>query len=67
VGEKPWGSTVVGNEEADRKAKMEVWMGERMCRPDIVTPAASDRPSPYIRNRQHISSGQGPRYGASRT
>jgi len=30
---------VPGNEEADRKATMEVWMGERMCRPDIVTPA----------------------------
>jgi len=30
---------VAGNEEADRKAKMDVWMKERMCRPDIVTPA----------------------------
>jgi len=28
---------IAGNEEADTKAKMEVWMGERMCRPDIVT------------------------------
>ena len=27
---------VAGNEEADRKAKMEVKMGERMCRPDII-------------------------------
>jgi len=32
-------SGVVGNEEADVRARMEVWMGERMHWPDIVTPA----------------------------
>ena len=30
---------VEGNEQADRIAKEGVWMGERMHRPDIVTPA----------------------------
>ena len=30
---------VEGNEKADRRAKEEVWMGERMHKPDIVTPA----------------------------
>jgi len=29
---------MVSNEEVDRSAKREVWLGERMCRPDIVTP-----------------------------
>jgi len=42
-------------------------MWERMCRPDIVTPAgirqAFPNPHKYIRNRQHMPSGQGPRYG----
>jgi len=32
-------SGVGGNEEADGRAKREVWMGERMHWPDIVTPA----------------------------
>jgi len=29
---------VAGNEEADQMAKREVWMGERMHLPEIVTP-----------------------------
>jgi len=30
---------VAGNEEADRRAEMEVEMGGRMHQPDITTPA----------------------------
>jgi len=30
---------VEGNEQADERAKQEVWIGERMHWPDIVTPA----------------------------
>ena len=37
MGERPYG--IRGNGEADARAKKEVWMGQRMLKPDIVTPA----------------------------
>ena len=37
------------NEAPDSKAKREVWMGERMHWPDIVTPAGLPRCTPKHR------------------
>jgi len=39
-------SEIGGNEAADRRAKMETWMGERMHLPDIATPAGIQQAFP---------------------
>ena len=40
------GLGVAGNKEADMMAKNEAWMGGRMHKPDIVTPAGIRRAHP---------------------
>ena len=49
-------SGIEGNEAADRRAKMEAWMGERMHLPDIATPASIRQAFPlHIKAPAHLN------------
>jgi len=49
-------SGIEGNEAVDRRAKMEVWMGERMHLPDIATPAGIRQAFPlHTKTLAHLS------------